>query len=39
MKQLTRSPDSTLMASAAYSPDGKWIVFAKGVGGTSPTSM
>ena len=35
-KQLTRSPDSTYMASAAYSPDGKWIVFAKGVDGNEP---
>jgi Tol biopolymer transport system component len=24
------------MASAAYSPDGKWIVFAKGVDGNEP---
>jgi TolB protein len=36
MKQLTRSADATLMLSAAYSPDGKWIVFAKGVGGKQP---
>jgi Tol biopolymer transport system component len=36
MKQLTRSPDSTYMASAAYSPDGKWIVFVKGVDGNEP---
>lgn len=36
MKQLTRSEDGTLMLSAAYSPDGKWIVFAKGVGSKNP---
>jgi TolB protein len=36
MKQLTRSADGTLMLSAAYSPDGKWIVFSKGVGGNEP---
>jgi TolB protein len=36
MKQLTRSADATLMLSAAYSPDGKWIVFSKGVGGKQP---
>lgn len=36
MKQLTRSADGTLMLSAAYSPDGKWIVFSKSVGGNEP---
>jgi TolB protein len=36
MKQLTRSEDGTLMLSAAYSPDGNWIVFSKGVDGNEP---
>ncbi len=36
MKQLTRSADGTLMLTAAYSPDGKWIVFSKGVDGNEP---
>ncbi|MGZ8688582.1 MAG: TolB family protein [Gaiellaceae bacterium] len=36
MKQLTRSEDGTLMLSAAYSPDGNWIVFSKSVDGNEP---
>lgn len=36
MKQLTRSADGTVMLSGAYSPDGKWIVFSKAVGGNEP---
>jgi TolB protein len=36
MKQLTRSEDGTVMLSATFSPDGKWIVFSKGVGGNEP---
>ena len=34
--QRVLDADSTYMASAAYSPDGKWIVFAKGVDGNEP---
>ena len=35
LKQLTHFPSSRKLASASFSPDGKWIVFAKdgGVGG------
>lgn len=29
LKQLTRFPSTTEVLSASYSPDGKWIVFAK----------
>jgi TolB protein len=36
MKQLTRSPDGTVMLSAAFSPNGKWIVFSKSVGAKEP---
>ena len=36
IEQLTRSEDGTVTLSAAYSPDGDWIVFSKSVHGNEP---